>query len=204
MPWFPEFSSAVELARRQTRAAGLADPVGQYFAALNNGDTRVLETVWPGEVTVYDPRAGEIRGHRTGARDQRGERGSVPGREGERPVGAVVRDDRGLADPATDQPDTDRAHRLARHGVVGIAVLAARRQPAPLETGREPPTGRGELPVELPHQERAEEQGGDPTEERAGQQQDADQTDGQPAAQGPVRGPAGAEAIRDHDGGRRM
>ena len=24
----------------------------------------MLETVWPGEVVVYDPRAGEIRGHR--------------------------------------------------------------------------------------------------------------------------------------------
>ena len=64
MPWFPEFFSAVELARRQTRAAGLADPVGQYFTALNTGDTHVLETVWPGEVVVFDPRAGEIRGHR--------------------------------------------------------------------------------------------------------------------------------------------
>ena len=40
MPWFPDFYSAVELARRQTRAAGLADPVGQYFTALNKGDTR--------------------------------------------------------------------------------------------------------------------------------------------------------------------
>ena len=64
MPWFPDFYSAVELARRQTRAAGLADPVGQYFTALNKGDTRDLETVWPGEVVVFDPRAGEIRGHR--------------------------------------------------------------------------------------------------------------------------------------------
>ncbi len=64
MPWFPDFVSAVELARRQTRAAGLADPVGRYFAALNKGDTHVLETVWPGEVVVYDPRAGEVRGHR--------------------------------------------------------------------------------------------------------------------------------------------
>ena len=45
MPWFPDFASAVELARQQTRAAGLADPVGQYFAALNKGDTHVLETV---------------------------------------------------------------------------------------------------------------------------------------------------------------
>jgi ketosteroid isomerase-like protein len=64
MPWFPDFASAVELARRQTRAAGQADPVGQYFTALNRGDTRSLETVWPGEVVVYDPRAGEIRGHK--------------------------------------------------------------------------------------------------------------------------------------------
>jgi ketosteroid isomerase-like protein len=64
MPWFPEFISAVELARVQTRAAGQADPVGQYFTALNNGDTRALEDVWPGEVVIYDPRAGEIRGHK--------------------------------------------------------------------------------------------------------------------------------------------
>ena len=26
MPWFPEFASAMELARQQTRAAGQADP----------------------------------------------------------------------------------------------------------------------------------------------------------------------------------
>jgi ketosteroid isomerase-like protein len=64
MPWFPDFASAVELARRQTRAAGQADPVAQYFAALNNGDTHALESVWPGEVVIQDPRAGEIRGHR--------------------------------------------------------------------------------------------------------------------------------------------
>ena len=64
MPWFPDFAGAVELARKQTRAAGLADPVGQFFTALNNGDTHLLETVWPGEVVVYDPRAGEVRGHR--------------------------------------------------------------------------------------------------------------------------------------------
>ena len=64
MPWFPEFVSAVELARRQARAAGQADPVGQYVAALNKGDTHVLETTWPGEVVVYDPGYGEIRGHR--------------------------------------------------------------------------------------------------------------------------------------------
>jgi ketosteroid isomerase-like protein len=64
MPWFPDFANAVELARRQTRIAGRADPVGQYFTALNNGDARALETVWPGEVVVHDPRAGEVRGHR--------------------------------------------------------------------------------------------------------------------------------------------
>ena len=64
MPWFPDFVSAVELARKQTRAVGHADPVGQYFTALNSGDAHTLETVWPGEVVVYDPRAGEIRGHR--------------------------------------------------------------------------------------------------------------------------------------------
>ena len=64
MPWFPDFVSAVELVRQQKRAAGRADPVGQYFAALNSGDTHALETVWPGEVVVYDPRAGEVRGHR--------------------------------------------------------------------------------------------------------------------------------------------
>jgi ketosteroid isomerase-like protein len=64
VPWFPDFVNAVELARSHTRAEGLADPVGQYFAALNSGDTDALETVWPGEVVVYDPRAGEVRGHR--------------------------------------------------------------------------------------------------------------------------------------------
>ena len=64
MPWFPDFASAVELARRQTRAAGQADPVGQYFTALNTGDTHALEDVWPGEVVIHDPRAGEVRGHR--------------------------------------------------------------------------------------------------------------------------------------------
>jgi hypothetical protein len=63
MPWFPDFVSAAELARAQTRGAGLADPVGEYFAALHKGDPRLLETVWPGEVVIYDPRAGEVRGH---------------------------------------------------------------------------------------------------------------------------------------------
>ncbi|HEY2306852.1 MAG TPA: hypothetical protein VGI05_13315 [Streptosporangiaceae bacterium] len=37
--------------------------MGAFFAALNQGDTHALETVWPGEVVIYDPRAGEVRGH---------------------------------------------------------------------------------------------------------------------------------------------
>jgi hypothetical protein len=64
MPWFPDFVGAVELARQQARAAGRADPVGRYVAALTRNDARALEDVWPGEVVVQDPRAGEIRGHR--------------------------------------------------------------------------------------------------------------------------------------------
>jgi hypothetical protein len=64
MPWFPDFAGAVELARTQTRAASQADPVGQYLAALNEGDAHLLETAWPGHVVVYDPRAGEIQGRR--------------------------------------------------------------------------------------------------------------------------------------------
>ena len=64
MPWFPDFVSAIELARRQTRAQGHADPVGRYFAALNRGDSHILERLWPGEVVVHDPWAGEIRGHK--------------------------------------------------------------------------------------------------------------------------------------------
>ena len=63
MPWFPEFTNAVELARLQARVDGRADPVAQYLAALSDGDSRDLEDVWPGEVVIYDPRAGEIRGH---------------------------------------------------------------------------------------------------------------------------------------------
>jgi hypothetical protein len=64
MPWFPDFVSAVELARRQTRDSGRTDPVAQYFSALQSGETRDLETVWPGDVVIYDPRAGEVRGHK--------------------------------------------------------------------------------------------------------------------------------------------
>jgi len=52
MPWFPDFTSAAELARKQTRAAGQADPVAQYVNALNGGHVGDLETVWPAEVVV--------------------------------------------------------------------------------------------------------------------------------------------------------
>ena len=34
MPWFPDFVAAVELVRRETRAAGQDDPVAQYLHAL--------------------------------------------------------------------------------------------------------------------------------------------------------------------------
>jgi limonene-1,2-epoxide hydrolase len=64
MPWFPEFVSAVELARRETRAAGQADPVQQYLSALDEGDAHALERVWPGEVVIHDPLVGEVRGHK--------------------------------------------------------------------------------------------------------------------------------------------
>src|SRR4051812_41343666 len=64
MPWFPDYVGALELVRSQTRAAGEVDPVGRYVAALNGGDPHALEYAWPGDVVVYDPRAGEVRGHR--------------------------------------------------------------------------------------------------------------------------------------------
>jgi len=64
MPWFPEFATAASLARQETREAGRADPVRQYLAALNESDAHALETTWPGEVVIYDPRAGEVRGRR--------------------------------------------------------------------------------------------------------------------------------------------
>jgi hypothetical protein len=53
MPWFPEFANAAQLAREEARAAGQADPVGEYLAALRAGDTRILEKVWPGEVVAF-------------------------------------------------------------------------------------------------------------------------------------------------------
>lgn len=64
MPWFPDFVAAAELARKQTRSAASADPVSQYFTALNQGDASALESAWPGDVVVFDPRAGKVHGHR--------------------------------------------------------------------------------------------------------------------------------------------
>jgi ketosteroid isomerase-like protein len=64
MPWFPDFVAAAELVRRRSRTAAQADPVATYFSALTDGDVRELEAVWPGEVVIHDPRAGEVRGHR--------------------------------------------------------------------------------------------------------------------------------------------
>src|ERR1700743_1836526 len=64
MPWFPDFASAVELVRQQTRAQGQADPIGQYFTALKHGDAHLPEPAWPGPLVVYDPRVGEVSGHR--------------------------------------------------------------------------------------------------------------------------------------------
>ena len=64
MPWFPDFVSAVELARRERRSVGRADSVQQYFNALETGRTHELEEIWPGQVAIYDPREGEVRGHR--------------------------------------------------------------------------------------------------------------------------------------------
>jgi hypothetical protein len=63
MPWFPDFVAAVELARRDERAAGQADPVGQYLSAIERGDAGALESRWPGEVSIFDPHAGAIRDH---------------------------------------------------------------------------------------------------------------------------------------------
>ena len=64
MPWFPDFVSATELARRQSQIANRTDPVTLYLQALELGNARALETIWPGTIVIEDPRAGTIRGHR--------------------------------------------------------------------------------------------------------------------------------------------
>ena len=79
MPWFPEFVSAVELARRQTRAAGQAQPaggrrtsppaachtqarashpgdvVGRYQAALAAGDAEAVVRTFEPEEYYREP-----------------------------------------------------------------------------------------------------------------------------------------------------
>lgn len=65
MPWFPDFAAATELARRDSQAAGRADPVTQYLHAIEEGETRTLEEIWPGEIVLEDPRAGTIKDRRT-------------------------------------------------------------------------------------------------------------------------------------------
>jgi hypothetical protein len=64
MPWLPDFVAAAEVVRQENRAAGQADPVTLYLTALERGDLRALERVWPGEVVVHGPRVGEVCGHR--------------------------------------------------------------------------------------------------------------------------------------------
>jgi ketosteroid isomerase-like protein len=64
MPWFPDFASAVELARLQDLDTGKADQATQYFELLTSGDTRALDSSWPGDVTIYDPKAGVVHGRR--------------------------------------------------------------------------------------------------------------------------------------------
>jgi ketosteroid isomerase-like protein len=64
MPWFPDFVSAVEMARRDTQVGGRPDPVAQYLRALEEGNSHLLEKAWPGQIVVQDPRAGAVRSHR--------------------------------------------------------------------------------------------------------------------------------------------
>ena len=63
MPRFPEFIAAVEPMRRQTRAMATADPVAQYFTALNKGDASALETVWPVMWWSTTRVLGQVHGH---------------------------------------------------------------------------------------------------------------------------------------------
>jgi hypothetical protein len=60
MPWFPDFAAATELARRDSRSVGRADPVTQYLHAIEEGESRTLKSIWPGKIVIEDPRAGTI------------------------------------------------------------------------------------------------------------------------------------------------
>jgi len=107
-------------SRVQDRAAGRADPAAQYVRALQKGDSRALETVWPGEVVVHDPHVGELRGHRELRRFVRGE----PVHAGRAPQAGIVIYERG-------------PHGLRAAGRVYDDVEA------PLRNGPEPPGAAG-------------------------------------------------------------
>jgi ketosteroid isomerase-like protein len=64
MPWFPEITTALELARRARAQAAQADPVATYIRAVESGDTDNVESGESLDVVVRDPRAGRIAGHR--------------------------------------------------------------------------------------------------------------------------------------------
>ena len=63
MPWFSEFVAAAELARREIRVPPVR-LIRSRSTSLHwtSAHADALETVWPGEIAIYDPRAGEIRG----------------------------------------------------------------------------------------------------------------------------------------------
>ena len=64
MPWFPDFAAATELARRDSRTEGRTDPVTQYLHAIEEGESKTLQSIWPGEIVIEDPRAGTIKDRR--------------------------------------------------------------------------------------------------------------------------------------------
>ena len=68
MPWFPDFIAAAELARREIRAAGRADPVAQYLTALDDGRRR---TPWRrrGRATSWSTTPVPVRSAATGSCD---------------------------------------------------------------------------------------------------------------------------------------
>src|SRR4051794_39032223 len=106
MPWFPDFVAAAELARRELRAADQADPVARYLEALSERDARSLEASWPGEVVVFDPRAGEVRGHR--------------------PLRRFIRDNHALWADRNVTTETVASTRAGRRAVVELLVHLVR------------------------------------------------------------------------------
>ena len=63
MPWFPDFVGAIELAKQQTRSRGQADPVAEYFGALQSGARPRPGNGVAGRRGDLKPGAGEVRGH---------------------------------------------------------------------------------------------------------------------------------------------